>query len=132
MPTIQQLENCKNWIRNLRNGKYKQGRGAMRPSTGGYCCLAVAAEVCGIEWSVECAGYVRRDDLFDLTDDYGDRNIFFNDELTNVEVIEMFGVSRNTASAVITEGIRMNDDEYKSFDEIADYMERAFDGDTSR
>lgn len=33
------------WVAALRSGEYKQGRGALQDTTGGYCCLGVLCRV---------------------------------------------------------------------------------------
>ncbi len=33
------------WIKALRSGKYKQGKGALRPTTNTYCCLGVLTDL---------------------------------------------------------------------------------------
>lgn len=33
------------WVRALRSGKYKQGRGALRPVADQFCCLGVLCDV---------------------------------------------------------------------------------------
>lgn len=44
------VENVKNWIKALRSGKYKQGRGKLYDlRTDSYCCLGIAAVVLGRE-----------------------------------------------------------------------------------
>lgn len=40
MPVMDKKQKAK-WLRALRSGKYKQGHGALKTSTG-YCCLGVA------------------------------------------------------------------------------------------
>lgn len=36
------------WVKALRSGKYAQTDGTLKNDTG-YCCLGVAAEVCGVD-----------------------------------------------------------------------------------
>jgi hypothetical protein len=39
----------KEWVKALRSGRYKQTTGVLcKLDSGGYCCLGVAARVCGI------------------------------------------------------------------------------------
>lgn len=42
----------KPWVEALRSGKYAQTSGALRSYEGGYCCLGVLADICGLgEWT---------------------------------------------------------------------------------
>jgi len=34
------------WIKALRSGRYKQGRGRLKTEKGSYCCLGVLNKVC--------------------------------------------------------------------------------------
>lgn len=36
---------AKRWVKALRSGKYKQGRGQLRSRDGRYCCLGVLCEL---------------------------------------------------------------------------------------
>lgn len=40
------------WVAALRSGKYKQGKGQLKDSTGGLCCLGVAQDVFGAPGSI--------------------------------------------------------------------------------
>lgn len=45
-------KNVRTWIKALRSEKYKQGDGCLKRKVGShveYCCLGVAAELCGLE-----------------------------------------------------------------------------------
>lgn len=46
------------WIAALRSGQYQQGKGVLKSFDGRYCCLGVAAEVCGIEST--SPGYIKQ------------------------------------------------------------------------
>ena len=37
------------WLKGLRSGEYKQGKGQLRTKDGKYCCLGVAAVVNGMQ-----------------------------------------------------------------------------------
>jgi hypothetical protein len=39
------IRNLKKWVRALRSGKYKQGRGALNKNNKNFCCLGVVCEV---------------------------------------------------------------------------------------
>lgn len=40
-----------NWTAALRSGKYRQGTGVLKNLSGDYCCLGVACEVLGLEFT---------------------------------------------------------------------------------
>jgi hypothetical protein len=107
-------ELVKDWITALRSGEYEQGKDRLRPTPDTYCCLGVAADVAiktgklpfawngaalhvnNEEWGVELSLPTEYDDVFG------------------------FGLhSQGTLSS-------MNDDEEKTFPEIADYIERFY------
>lgn len=48
-PTKVQRANVRRWIRALRSGKYRQGRGKLCRVGERYCCLGVAAKLAGIK-----------------------------------------------------------------------------------
>jgi len=41
------VEFKKKWVEALRSGEYKQGKEQLYDSEGHYCCLGVAAKICG-------------------------------------------------------------------------------------
>jgi len=36
------------WLKALRSGEYEQGKSVLRNSKNEYCCLGVAAHICGV------------------------------------------------------------------------------------
>lgn len=100
-------ERRKTWIAALRSGKYKQGRGLLRPSEDTYCCLGVACKCQGIEVDEEIPGY----DGYTIESgtDYENRT---------------FALNLGLNPFLIQELVEMNDIEEASFDEIADFLER--------
>ena len=45
-------EALRNWVSELRSGKYPQTSGQLRDSEGAYCCLGVACEISNLgEWT---------------------------------------------------------------------------------
>lgn len=91
------------WVEALRSGKYRQTQQALREKNA-YCCLGVACDISG----------------FGVWDD--DR--FLHEEGNNTGYLptglrERMGLEQLQESSLIT----MNDDEGKTFAEIADYIE---------
>ncbi len=40
----------KTWLKALRSGKYKQGKGQLREDETHFCCLGVLGDLLGIKW----------------------------------------------------------------------------------
>jgi len=66
MSTAKQKANVKAWVKALRSGKFKQAKGVLKSDKGGYCCLGVLAETCGVAFAErtttapydkKCVGY---------------------------------------------------------------------------
>lgn len=98
------------WLTALRSGEYKQGRECLRCSDGDkYCCLGVLADVYNPSlWiGVTCCGY-----------EYGYLMESATDSLPD-KVAQTVGLDTDTQ----VELIKMNDDDGKSFLEIADHIE---------
>lgn len=85
------------WLAALRSGRYRQGRGQLRKN-GRYCCLGVAAEVCGI--SSCTADFIKQCVQSTLFGDF----VFLPGE--------------------IQQQLSCMNDQGKSFAEIADYIEQ--------
>lgn len=96
------VENARKWVAELRSGKYKQGRDAMLRE-GRYCCLGVAHE-CLIGPVPEDAENCKSGDWTQGAYPCVDRVLGL--ELGGRDVF-----------------VGMNDDEGKTFDEIAAYVE---------
>jgi hypothetical protein len=97
------------WIEALRSGRYKQGRGRLRDGDA-YCCLGVACEVSGLgTWRRHDDG---RGDVYATPTGilYGWLPRGLRDEL---------GLDENTQSKLM----QLNDDEGRTFAEIADWYE---------
>lgn len=107
---------AKLWVEALRSGEYKQCQAEMRftrPDGVSYCCLGVLTDVV-------CTPEEREDDDT-FCDEYGDGYL-------NPTIAERCGV--NTGSRCVDGPdiarnvlVKMNDEEGKSFSEIADYIE---------
>ena len=108
-------KNAKAWVKALRSGKYKQGRGALR--TGDmYCCLGVACELAG----------AKTEKPNDLTVPYGYDGIFFT---LPVSVQEWLGVKTGTGVYGKEEyDLSSDNDGGKTFEEIADIIESEPEG----
>lgn len=98
----------KTWVAALRSGAYKQGRGVLRSKNNCFCCLGVLADACKVKWH--------------KIENYSEYGFFTRDATSRLylspEFLNTIGLSdthQMTLSA-------MNDDK-KSFDEIADYIE---------
>lgn len=85
------------WIAALRSGEYKQGTAVLayypRKGTTEFCCLGVLNQVCALG-SDSSLGKIRPD------------------------IRESIGLTGNLQSTLI----RMNDEENKTFNEIADFL----------
>lgn len=93
------------WLAALRSGKFKQSRGTMR-SRSGYCCLGVLAEVMGVPPAKK--GSQR----FDFAQ-RGQHNV------GSYPPVNFQGIDWENRHFLVD----MNDDEKKTFPEIADWIE---------
>lgn len=115
----EQREHRRDWVKALRSGQYKQGRGYLRSYRDQYCCLGVACDLSGCgKWS-----YTPDRDLFL----YQDHTSAPQDRIPPVEVLEYFGI---TGDGRLIEGEtpyvvfwELNDLANLTFDQIADYIE---------
>lgn len=110
------------WVDALRSGNYKQTESILRlendecePSTFSYCCLGVLCDVAGAYWNAEGKPFLHRDPLEAE-----------EESLLNLDALYYFGLSE--ADQVILSD--MNDNG-KSFDEIAQYIDHAIAADPS-
>ena len=89
------------WVEALRSGKYKQGRNSLRPSQNKFCCLGVLADqICPLEWKGR---------------DWQGHGVLLPPELA-AEINLSYKAETTLAD--------LNDDYGKSFNEIADYIEK--------
>lgn len=116
--------NAKKWIAALRSGDYKQGLGALCQTYADgdcrYCCLGVACEVAiksGVP--IEVSGCTYRSSSL----------INFDGHLFNLpeSVREWLGLNSVFGSTSDTTLTMLNDQERKSFSEIADFIEEHAD-----
>lgn len=124
MPTATQRFNRKLWIQALRSGEFAQGVGYLN-SGDTYCCLGVACEVLGFEKqpNSEGIGYVLY--FRNYTSTYPGDDIA-TASLPAEDFAAMFGVSLGKATRMTEAGITMNDNEGKTFPQIARYMATQF------
>lgn len=97
------------WLEALRSGKFEQGLGRFKTSNGKYCCLGV---LCAVE---KPAGWDEA------------RRHFFDMGSTEYSLGTIPYTQRNRWQISDEEHdhlVEMNDFEEKSFNEIADYIER--------
>lgn len=101
----------KKWVDALRSGEYQQGRHALR-SGNGYCCLGVLCEVLGME-KYGTAMYMH--------DGYG---IGLTIPSKMAAPLGLMNPCYKDAEMPIRDRLMgMNDNELKTFDQIADYIE---------
>lgn len=105
------------WVSALRSGRYAQGEAHLRSSNDKYCCLGVAHEVLGGEWTAELDyGTYRtvRINAFGL-DGSGSAGILEH------PAFERLGLNHSDHSTLT----RLNDIHKLSFQDIADVVEGA-------
>lgn len=87
------------WVEALRSGEYEQGRLKLN-SHGRYCCLGVLCDVAGLKW-LRCSelGFIPAGDHIH-------------------QHLVRFGIANESSDLV-----DMNDNQGKTFAEIADYIE---------
>lgn len=101
----------KKWIDALRSGKYAQYKGQLR-CRDSFCCLGVLCDVYGEGKWID--GTVFAEDKVYVTPDGAHMNTS-----PHVSICEAAGVN----TLVVNHAMSMNDNERKSFAEIADYIE---------
>jgi len=107
-------KNAEAWVKALRSGKYKQGRGALR--TGDmYCCLGVACELAG----------AKAEKPDDLIGPYGYDGIFFT---LPVSVQKWLGVKTGNGTYEVEHALSSDNDVGKTFEAIADIIKSEPEG----
>lgn len=97
----------KKWVDALRSGRYKQGKQTLK-SSNGYCCLGVLCVTQGLKFKTDA-----NDDV--CLHNYPD---------TYVNLPRVIRQSLGLSSRHQLRLIEMNDDEGKTFKEIASWIER--------
>ena len=109
--TMNKKELILEWLAALRSGKYKQGEGHLN-CDGLYCCLGVLCEI-----SYERIGLVKTDGVIVH---YDNKNSTLPKKLSEIIGLDYFGGLKNASC------VSLNDDDGKSFTEIADILEEFF------
>ena len=115
-PATKLSKNVIKWLEALRSGKYKQAKGVLKSSDGGYCCLGV---VCELYRKTRKKGFIHWDDegFFHV----GDRN----SRLTlPVPVMNWLGLNSHRGEVTSTNCLPAYNDEGKTFAEMADIIEQ--------
>lgn len=104
------------WTTALRSGKYAQGFETMHcPEDATFCCLGVAEDIAGCEWNVD-------DDY--AADEYGEASLPFSAAAV-MGAAGRFMLKRSPGADTdeVMHSLAYMNDERRSFDEIADYIE---------
>ena len=103
MDTKLTAKNIKDWVIALRSHKYKQGIGHLRSHDDKYCCLGVLATVCYPD------KFVRDTTAY----------MFYHPDRASIYGVPRTWLDQNYQDILTG----MNDTDYKSFNEIADWIE---------
>lgn len=130
MTTIQEIHRRRElWIKALESGKYRQSDGELGGPQIGYCCLGVACVIYEKETGEELpkmhygtytdTTLSGKQDFVNVAEWYG---------ITGVKVTEDASSVRETAKKGSLQKylMELNDQEEKSFQEIADYLKTVF------
>jgi hypothetical protein len=96
------------WVKALRSGRYKQCQDYLCNGAG-YCCLGILARISG------CSKHKLVEDTIN-TDYRKDQN---GDQLLSSKFLREVGMKKETQL-----NLALMNDEQKSFEEIADYIEK--------
>jgi hypothetical protein len=101
------------WVAALRSGEYEQGQGYLRKD-GAFCCLGVGCEILRKDFSEEISITVDDDE------DYADA-VSYNGyaQYLSKGIRTFIGLDGTDEGQLAT----LNDDEGRTFHEIADYIE---------
>ncbi len=102
------------WLKALRSGRYRQADGSLKDE-GAYCCLGVLCNVIGVRWR-------KHETESAMVPFIGGKEVSARDSdtgLLGAGLLRKVGMGRNTQTA-----LALMNDEGKSFDEIADYIEK--------
>lgn len=102
------------WIDALRSGKYKQIKVNLKSKTG-FCSLGVLVDLFLLEKNLDWKLYIDHSEFNGNDSHLHNRVITWNDIVTWANGSNYFDVSNLL--------IKMNDEEGKTFQEIADYIE---------
>ena len=105
------IELQREWVEALRSGKYKQETGALHIA-GGYCCLGVLCEVLTEKGKLSRSG-----NWYEL--DTQEEGTLTMESSLAYPLLKMIGIDAELESRLIA----MNDDEERTFPEIAAFIE---------
>lgn len=110
-------ENARAWVAALRSGEYQQARGQLKKEHG-YCCLGVACEISKLgKWTNDREGYYQP-------------KIGSGDNVMLPEAVkEWLGMKTGSGTIIpyghnFTKSLATENDNGKSFNEIADLIEK--------
>jgi len=109
----------KQWLKALRSGKYNQGRANLVKSTETqihHCCLGVLCDV--LVQNGKDMTYVQEENSYEGFM-YSKHNLLMLDDLTS-DLRKDIGISEEIQNKLI----KMNDEYFCTFEEIADYIEK--------
>lgn len=98
----EQKQHRKDWVTALRSGEYKQGQCSLRNTDNAYCCLGVAADVCGL--FVPLLSLQESHNYFY----YGDTTKDADSLVLNKDIMDYYGLTTSS-------GIYSNSDFYENF-----------------
>lgn len=95
----------KKWLKALRSGEYQQGIGELKSIDGKYCCLGVAAEVCGAT-RIKKLEFIKK-----------------GNKIRGITKIPNLLIGDRASNSIVYKLSTMND-EGESFKKIANYIEK--------
>jgi hypothetical protein len=136
-------ENIRKWVEALRSGEYRQGKGHLtvldsEEQERSYCCLGVACEISGVTDPVEVVDSPNTGDpilswsgefAYSPTDDEENSRFFPPREVLDWLGLEAYNPPLTFVSDTGSQSIcaaEANDTFGKSFEEIADAIERTY------
>lgn len=100
------------WVKALRSGKYKQGRGMLRNNDNEFCCLGVLCDL------FDQSRWIKRENGYSYKYGKGLSKGYASSNLPE-DIFKKIGLSWYQEDILIN----MNDNRRMSFDEIADWIE---------
>lgn len=128
-------EAIKEWISDLKSGKYKQSFGALKKPDGGYCCLGVACET--YKKLTGKGTWVGNDEddfsfvIYGIDDSYTEDSEYlqlprvvasyfgFNTPEVDLQIVKESCITYSNA-------IALNDSQYYNFEDIAKMIEDSY------
>lgn len=112
-------DNAKKWVAALRSGYYKQGKGYLCKDNH-YCCLGVACEL-----FIESGGELDKEEISPGTFAYEEYPTTLPEKVKDWLGLAPYS---NVRLNFYGDLVRMNDEDGKSFTEIADFIESEPEG----